>query len=331
MPDLPYVSILVAARNEETTIEACLNSLMAVSYPIDRFEILIGNDASTDRTASLVDAFMADKPHIKLIDVAGSTSILNGKANVLAQLASRAQGEFLFMTDADVRVPITWLSGMLSHFTPTTGIVTGTTLVDGTSLWARLQAVEWLLAFGLIHLGTRLNLPLTGSGNNMAVRRTAYEAVGGFDGIPFSVVEDYTLFQAIVRQGYGYAHGLNVAVLAHTLPAPTLATYLQQRKRWMRGAFDLPATLLGGVLFQYLLVPFLLLVALFAPTTALAIYLVKWMIQSTVFTWALQRTRQMHRWPDTILYEPYQLVLGTLAMLYYLLPIPIRWKGRTYT
>ena len=345
MPELPYVSVLVAARNEEANIASCLAALAALDYPADRYEVLIGNDDSTDKTASVVHDFIASKPHFKLIEivdrpssytvslrynVTNSTTRRNGKANVLAQLADVAKGEFLFITDADVRVPTTWLTGMLAGFKPQTGIVTGTTLVSGAGIWARLQAIDWLLAFGLIHVGTYLKLPLTGSGNNMAVRREAYDVVGGFSGIPFSVVEDYTLFQAIVARGRGYAHCLNTDVLAETQPAPTLATYLQQRKRWMRGAFSLPVALLGGVLLQYLLVPMLLILGLFLPKLALLIYLFKWLVQSAVFAWTLQRTRQWHRWFDALLYEPYQLLLGTLSMIYYLLPIPIRWKGRTY-
>ena len=349
MPELPRVSVLVAARNEEANIASCLAALAALNYPAGRLEVLIGNDGSTDRTAGVVGDFIADKPHFKLIEIVDSpisyaislrygvtnsttkpNEKLNGKANVLAQLADVAQGDFLFITDADVGVPPTWLIGMLAGFGPETGVVTGTTLVSGAGIWARLQAIDWLLAFGLIHLGTYLKLPLTGSGNNMALRREAYYAVGGFRGIPFSVVEDYTLFQAIVARGYEHAHCLNPDVLAETQPAPTLATYLQQRKRWMTGAFSLPLPLLVGVLLQYLLVPILLVFSLLLPKTALLIYLVKWLVQSVIFAWTLYRTRQQHRWLDALLYEPYQLMFGTLSMIYYLLPIPIRWKGRTY-
>lgn len=330
MPDLPFISVLVAARNEADKITDCLAALATLDYPTDRYEVLIGNDDSTDNTAEIIGTFINQRAHFQLIGLIKNTFRLNGKANVLAQLADHAKGDYLFITDADVRVPRTWLTAMLAAFTPQVGIVTGTTLVTGTSLWARLQAVDWLLAFGLIHVGTYLKLPLTGSGNNMAVRRAAYEAVGGFRSLPFSVVEDYTLFQAIVANGYGYAHRLNADVLAHTLPTPTLGTYLQQRKRWMRGAFSLPLPLLGGVIFQYLLVPVLLLVALFSTKIALSIYTGKLLIQTSLLLFSLQRTHQLHRWLDALLYEPYQVILGTLSMMYYLLPVPVRWKGRVY-
>jgi cellulose synthase/poly-beta-1,6-N-acetylglucosamine synthase-like glycosyltransferase len=339
----PFVSVLVAARNEAHTITGCLAALAALDYPPDRYEVLIGNDASEDDTAAVVAAFITEKVQFWLVDIPEgvvgyaisrrygiSSNTLGGKANVLAQLARQAQGEYLFTTDADVRVPRTWLTAMLAEFSPNTGVVTGTTLVAGRSFWARLQAIDWLLAFGLIHIGTYLKLPLTGSGNNMAFRREAYEAIGGFENLPPSVVEDYTLFQAIVAHGYGHAHRLAPDVLAETLPTPTLGTYLAQRKRWMRGAFSLPPLLVGGVLAQYLLVPLLFALALFLPKTAVFIFAAKWLLQTTLLTWVLQRTHQRYRWPEALLFEPIQAVLGTLAVGYYLWPGKVQWKGRSY-
>jgi hypothetical protein len=56
----------------------------------------------------------------------------------------------------------------------------------------------------------------------------------------------------------------------------------------------------------------------------------KWLFQNGILLWTLKRTRQLHRWFDALLYEPYQVVLGSISVLYYVLPIPIRWKGRNY-
>ena len=332
MPSRPRVSVLVAARDEADTIGSCLSALIALESPPGGYEVLIGNDDSTDQTARIVTGFIADKPHFRLLNIPpGDITRLNGKARVLAELARHATGEFLFITDADVRVPPTWLTGMLADFEPETGIVTGTTLVAGQSIWARLQALDWLLAFGLIDLATTLKWPITGSGNNMALRRTAYDAVGSFESMPFSVVEDYTLFQAIVAKGYKFGHRLRPDVLAETLPSPTVVAFLQQRKRWMHGAFSLPPLLLGGVLFQYLLVPFLLLLAFFAPKLAALIYFGKLLFQTVILFWTLARTNQRHRWPDVFLFEPYQVVSGAVCIMYYMLPGAVRWKGREYS
>jgi cellulose synthase/poly-beta-1,6-N-acetylglucosamine synthase-like glycosyltransferase len=77
-------------------------------------------------------------------------------------------------------------------------------------------------------------------GNNMAVRRTAYDAVGGYENLPFTVVEDYQLFTEIIQHRFSFGHLFNREVLATTRPLPDWKSWLQQRKRWMIGALQLP-------------------------------------------------------------------------------------------
>lgn len=331
----PFVSILIAARNEEHTILDCLRAIDQLNYPTDRLQILIGNDGSTDRTADVVSAFIRDKPAYQLLSISETLPNLNGKANVLAQLAHVATGSLLFTTDADARVPPTWLPAMIRQFDgsnqkKTVGVVSGCTTILGESVWARVLAVECVLVFRLIALAAHFDIPLTGAGNNMAIRREAYEAVGGFEGLPFSVVEDYTMFQAIVGKGYGFGHQLDPETLVQMLPPTTLGAYLQQRKRWMRGVFDLPLLLLLPTLLQYLLGPLLLVLAFWFPALALGLYAAK-VLGQTVLLWnAFFQLRQTHLWVSLFLYEPYQTLFGLLAFVYYWLPTGVVWKGRRY-
>ncbi len=333
--DLPTVSILIAARNEEHMIFDCLRAIDQLDYPTTRLQILVGNDHSTDRTANVVDAFIQDKPTYRLFTITESLPNLNGKANVLAQLAQHATGTFLFTTDADARVSPTWLRAMISQFQPKKtgkiiGVVSGCTTILGESVWARVQAVECVLVFKLIAFAADLGIPLTGVGNNMAIRREAYEQVGGFENQPLSVVEDYTIFQAIVKKGYGFGHQLDPDTLVGMLPPPTVGAYLQQRKRWMRGVFDLPLPLLLTTLIQYLLGPLLLVLAFWMPGLALGLYAAKVLGQTLLLWSALHQLRQTHLWVSTLLYEPYQTIFGLLAFIYYWLPTGVVWKGRRY-
>lgn len=333
--ELPFVSILIAARNEEHTILDCLRAIDQLDYPKNRLQILIGDDASDDRTAELVSGFIRGKSVYQLITISRSLPNLNGKANVLAQLTKVAIGSLLFTTDADAQVPATWLKAMIRQFetgrtSKLVGVVNGCTIIRGNSLWAQIQAVECVLVFQLIAVAANLGIPLTGVGNNMAFRRQAYEDVGGFENLPFSVVEDYTLFQAIVGQGYGFGHKLDPATLVHMLPPSTLQAYLQQRKRWMRGVFDLPLSLLIPTLTQYLLGPFLLLLAFWLPALALGLYTAKVLSQTLLLWRALIKLRQTKLWVSSLLFEPYQTVFGLLAFVYYWLPTGVVWKGRKY-
>ncbi|ADB38257.1 glycosyl transferase family 2 [Spirosoma linguale DSM 74] len=329
-PGSPLISILIAARNEEHAILTCLEAVNRLNYPTDQLEVLIGNDQSTDQTATLVAGFIQDKPAFQLMDIRESVSGLRGKANVLAQLANQARGQLFFFTDADTQVPPDWLIAMGHSFQKRTGIVTGVTLPEGPNLFHKLQTVDWLYNLTLTHLVSSMGLPVTAMGNNMAVSREGYHAVGGYESLPFSVVEDYALFRAVVAKGYGFANLLNADVLARTRAVDTLDGFLHQRKRWMRGASQLPIWMVGSLYVQYLAAPLFLLLGLFSPTLAIGLYIARLFVQTTIISFGLSRLRQSDLWPYALLFEVYQLVIGPLAVLFYLMPTKIEWKGRTY-
>jgi cellulose synthase/poly-beta-1,6-N-acetylglucosamine synthase-like glycosyltransferase len=328
--DSPFISILVAVRNEETTIPDCLNAFVHLNYPPECFEVLIGNDQSTDRTGIIVSEYIADKPNYRLVDITTSVAGLRGKANVLAQLAKQAKGTLFFFTDADTQVPAGWLLAMSRRFTARVGIVTGVTLPEGAGLFDKLQGVDWLYNLTLTHLLGILDVPVTAMGNNMAVTKDAYEAVGGYDSLPFSVVEDYTLFQAIVAKGNGFVNLMSESVLAKTEPVKSLSAFLQQRKRWMIGASSLPTWMVAGLYCQYLAGPLLLLVSLVSLPLAIGVYIIKLLIQTMVLSFGLSRLNQTKLWPYALFFEVYQLIIGPLSVAFYLLPIKIEWKGRRY-
>lgn len=337
---LPVVSILIAARNEAHTIGHCLRAVAQLTYPPERLEVLIGNDQSTDDTAAVVQAFIAGRPPFRLVSIAPAQGHLRGKANVLAQLAQQARGQCLFFTDADTRVPPDWIESLLgadwsaaNTRTPGSlpvGIWTGVTLPDGPALFHRLQAIDWLYNLTLSSWLSGQGVAVTAMGNNMAVSRRAYDAVGGYDQLPFSVVEDYALFRAVTRQGFGFRNRVSAAVLAHTEPVDTLGAWLNQRKRWMRGASQLPAWLVAGLYTQYLALPLLLLLAWVSPTWAVAIYAVHLIVQTGIIWGGLRQISRTSWWAYAFFFEGYQLVLGPLAVLYYWWPVRIRWKERTY-
>ena len=249
---------------------------------------------------------------------------------MLARLARHARGRYLFFTDADTLVPPDWTTEMGRYFTGNVGIITGVTLPDGPKLFHKLQTIDWLYSLTLTHLLSSMGIPVTAMGNNMAVSRVAYEAVGGYESLPFSVVEDYTLFRAIVSKGYGFKNLLSEQVMARTKAVDTLWAWLQQRKRWMRGATDLPGWMVGSLYVQYLTLPLLLFVGLFVPALAIGLYVVRLFMQTLVISFGLGRLRQTNLWPYALLFEIYQLIIGPVAVLFYLLPIPIDWKGRKY-
>jgi glycosyltransferase involved in cell wall biosynthesis len=65
---VPFVSVLMPVRNEESFIARSVTSVVVQDYPRDRLEILVADGRSTDRTAPIVASLAADEPRIRLID-----------------------------------------------------------------------------------------------------------------------------------------------------------------------------------------------------------------------------------------------------------------------
>jgi 1,2-diacylglycerol 3-beta-glucosyltransferase len=246
----PRVSILVAARNEEAALPRGLASLRALDYPAHLLEILVGDDGSTDRTRAVAEAALAGfagTHHV--IPITENLGRARGKANVLAHLARHASTEYLLITDADIAVPPTWVPAMLRHAAPGVGTVTGLTVVEGPGPLATLQRLDWLLSLALIQVGTEAGQPMTAMGNNMLITRAAYAATGGYEVLPFSVTEDFALFEAVNAQGFGFRQLFEPAVRAASLPAASWGALVRQRLRWLRGVAALPWHVQAGLVF----------------------------------------------------------------------------------
>lgn len=324
------VSILIAARNEESNIRSCLESVQRLSYPAEKLEVLIGNDQSEDLTAERVRTFIQDKPHFKLINIDIPPGKLPGKAQVLAQLIRHSKGDYLLFTDADVILPPHWVEHMLAACSPGIGLVSGISLPYGSQLFEQLQSFEWLHAQAQIGLAADLGIPVTAMGNNMLVSREAYLATGGYEHLPFSVVEDQALFQAIVQQGYGFKNLRSVGVLVTTQPVNSFTDLLQQRKRWMKGALQIHWLLICLLFIQALFIPLLIILSCFFPKLAVAIFAAKVATEGWFLYPILRKLGQKDLMKHWLIYQFYQASVQFALIIYYFLPISIEWKGRKY-
>ncbi|WP_266205034.1 glycosyltransferase [Pontibacter kalidii] len=327
----PRISILIAARNEEHTILRCLHAIEALDYPKDKIEVLIGDDASTDKTRAVIDNFIQGKPQYTCITITQTLGKARGKANVLAHLAKIATTNYFFYTDADIAVPREWVQAMLSEMQEGVGVVTGITSIEGNSFFARLQAMDWLYALGLMQVVSDLGLRVTTMGNNMLLRRQAYEEVGGYESINFSITEDIAIFNEVLRRGWGFRNIYSPHVLALSTPAPTFTAYLQQRRRWMRGSMHLPWYM--AIIFILHSAYYPVLLPFFAYTSVgvmLAIFTFKLLLQSLYLHLCLRRLGRSVRWYLYFFFELYLVISSVILIIYFFLPLKTRWKGRKY-
>jgi len=329
-PHWPLVTIMIAARNEEKNIMACLRSVDQLTYPKDRLEVLVGNDHSEDCTQELIAHFIRDKPWFQLVNIGHNLGNAQGKANVLAQLTRQAKGEYFFFTDADIQLPRHWVESMLEGFDRQTGVVTGFTVIRGSALFGHLQSVDWVYSLGLVSLISDLGIPVSTIGNNMAVTRKAYQATAGYEHLPFSITEDHQLFHEIVQRGYHFKQFMEKEVTALTEPMPNIWHWLHQRKRWMHAAFHSALPLQAFMVLQVLFYPLITFIYYFNPMAALALLISRLVLQAIYIDVMATRVLQRGVGWSVFLYDLYTIVLQTLLLLFYLLPIKINWKNREY-
>jgi cellulose synthase/poly-beta-1,6-N-acetylglucosamine synthase-like glycosyltransferase len=334
----PLVSVLIAARNEEERLPVCLESLLNSSYPAGKFEIIVIDDRSTDNTRLIAENFSRQNSHIRVIPIHQRLENLSGKASALCQGMQHARGEIILMTDADCRVPPNWMAQMASYFTPGVGLVGGFTLLsDGdkkASLFTNIQTLDWIYLLTIGAGAAGLGKPVSIIGNNFAFRRAAYEAVGGYQKIGFSIIEDFALMRAIdERTDWQIVFPLDPQLVIASEPAKTWREFYEQRQRWAAGGKE-AGWLAKALMLAAFLGHLACFVAAFISITLAASYF--FILAGADFLLLWQSTRRLA--PRTAgellrifpLFEIYYFLYSFFFAPTVLLPATVRWKGVQY-
>lgn len=237
---LPDVSVIVAAKNEEKNISQCIESLLKIDYPNGKIEIILVNDNSNDRTAEIMKGFVSSDNRLKYFVPEISTGKLKGKVNALNQAIKISQGEIIFTTDADIIVKPSWVKEMIKYYDDSTGIVSSYSVIKPKGFFESIQSVDWLFLLSIACGSHFYNAPVSCLGNNMSFRRKAYDEVGGFEKIDFSVTEDFILLQSVVRKTKWKAkYPLDKKIVNQTFACETVKELLNQKKRWAVGGLGI--------------------------------------------------------------------------------------------
>jgi chlorobactene glucosyltransferase len=197
--------VLVPARNEEANIGPCLYSLLAQDYP--DFQVLVLNDASTDKTAEVLAALVAGHDRLHVLRGKPLPPGWLGKQWACRQLAQAADGELLLFTDADTRHQPQALRAAVAALQAEQA--------DFLSAWPRQETVSWaekliipVISWSLfcilpLSLAYRLRHPALSAaiGQFMLFRREAYQRIGGHAAVRGHGVEDLALARRVKAGG----------------------------------------------------------------------------------------------------------------------------------
>ena len=333
----PKTTVLIAARNEEKHLPECLESFKKQSYPSDLLQIIVLNDQSTDDTQKIVLDYKEKLPNLELLNVIDDKHGLRGKMNALAQGMDVAKGEIILITDADCRVPDTWVSEMVAHFADNVGIVGGLTMINHPAkiphIFDRIQTLDWFFLEAIAAGTAGINLPISVLGNNFGYTKSAYDQVGGFRRIGFSLTEDMALLNAILKNtNCDIVYQLNQESMIQSLPLNHIRDFYEQRRRWLSGGLRAP--IWGWVLMSVsFMAHFLILMNLgilnFKLPVLLGIVLTIGIDLTIIWRMRIiSGYAKLKRYfiPFEIFYFLYTIILAINAII----PGKISWKGRSF-
>ncbi len=204
--DLPRVTVIVPAHNEERVLHGCLDSLTKMDYPPDRYDVVVINDRSRDRTGAIADEFAARFPFLRVIHRPDDAA--PGKPAALLDAINGSTSEILVFFDADYLPPPQIIRRLVAPFRdPQIGATMGRVVPYNANANMLTKMLDLERRGGYVvdqEVRHRMGLLPQFGGTTGAVRRSALEAVGGWNTI--SLAEDtdltYRLFIAGMRVAY---------------------------------------------------------------------------------------------------------------------------------
>lgn len=233
--DWPYVSLLVAAKNEESVIQRLVTALCNLDYPTHRYEVWIIDDHSTDGTAQRLQELRQRYPQLRVLH--RSANATGGKSGALNQVWPDTQGDIIGVFDADAQVP----KDLLRHVVPmfeaerVGAVQMQKAIVNRAKNWlTRGQQAE--MALDTYFQQQRIALGGIGElrGNGQFVRRSALIQCGGWN--EETITDDLDLTLRLHFSGWDIDFLLHPAVDEEGVERPMALWH--QRNRWAEGGYQ---------------------------------------------------------------------------------------------
>ena len=192
-PNKFKVTMVIAAHNEEKVIEEKIRNTFDLEFPRKNLEVLIGSDASTDRTNAIISQYA---PDVKLF----AFNQRGGKASVLNQLVPRAQGDILVFCDANTMLLRNALQKLLAHFEdPGIGCVCGRLILHdaGHSALGIGESIYWNLESEIKKLEGKLGIVIGANGGIYAIRKELFEKIP----VDKKAMDDFFVTTRVLKAG----------------------------------------------------------------------------------------------------------------------------------
>lgn len=325
-------TVVVPCRNEENTIEHCLQSIVDQSYPSSQIKIIVVDDHSSDKTADVVRRF-------KDVQLLSLTDEYQGKKAGISEAVDHAKTEYVIAVDADCTFDRNWLMTIHSKLSKGSfDMVTGPVVVTGQQNWlTRAQSLDTAATMAATACGITRGSFYLANGANMAFRKEMFKKVGGYvDNKSIASGDDVFLIKSIVDSGGEVAFLKHPQAAAYTASEPTLSHLLRQRVRWASKSkayasgpilmiqgitFFVASAILVGLVLSFGSIDFLVGVSVLISTKLLVDYL----FLRSLCSYFTQGHMMKGFVISSILFVVYILYMGYVALV----GKKVAWKGRT--
>jgi len=330
------VSVVIAARNERTTIGNCLAALAVQDYNSDKFEVIIADDRSGDGTSEVIERFRPVFKKLIHIIIKETEKDISPKKNALSRAIDSAKGDIVLQTDADCIPPPGWISGMVSRFEEDVRMVTGiapylkepgilNSFIRHEYLWNATLSASSIAAGHGSHA----------SGRNLAFKKDTFIACEGYDSHKKVLSGDDTLLmQRFCKENPSTVVTMPARSTHVFTQAPqTLTGLIRQRIRHMSTGkyFDPFLILLGGFIYGFHILLISALIMSVASTSAMIYFLAGFVWKCVWDAIAVRRTKTVlnldAEWRTHVVNE-FFLTLYMAVMPLFGLIFPVKWKEK---
>ena len=232
--ELPTITLVVAALNEEREIGGRVENALASDYPAGKLTILVASDGSTDLTASIVRRYAARG--VRLIDF----PVRRGKAAVLNEVLPSVTTDLILLTDANTHTRPDATRLLAAWFAdPAVGVVCGRLVLTDPKVGRNVDSLYWKYETFLKKCESRLGALLGSNGGIYAVRRAVYQPIP-----PDTIVDDFVI-PLMAKKATGCRIVYDAQAVAVEETPETMTSEFHRRARIGAGGFQAIGLLRG--------------------------------------------------------------------------------------
>ncbi|UZE93942.1 MAG: glycosyltransferase family 2 protein [Candidatus Pacearchaeota archaeon] len=224
----PFVSIIINMWNEEKAIARTMRSILNLDYPKNKYEIIVVDDGSTDRTYEIAKSYSGSLPHVRVFKKENG-----GAASAKNYGLKKARGEIIATLDADSFVSKDALKKMVGYFEDKDvwSVTAALNVYKPKRFLQHLQWAEYIMSIFLRKVFSIADAIHVIPGPFSLFRKEFFKKHGDFD--EGNITEDTEIAMRI--QSLEYKIKNSVSANIYTLLPSTLGGLMKQRIRWYYG------------------------------------------------------------------------------------------------